>query len=200
MAFGLLGGLLGAGILYLAATPPRGQPVTLLPAPTAAPITVHILGGVVNPGVYQLPVGSRIEDVLKEAGGLAAEGDAEQLNLAALLLDGEQVVIPVRQPTALPDVSSPVGLASPAERSAELPLFSQSAQPPKQDGLININTATLDELESLPGIGPVIAQRIIDHRQQYGSFQTKEATMDVKGIGPATYERVKDLITVTAAP
>ncbi len=200
MAFGLLAGLLSAGILYLTAAPPRGQPVTLLPAPTPAPITVHVLGGVISPGVYHLPVGSRVQDALEQAGGLSLDGDAAQLNLAAPLLDGDQVFIPTRLPTVPPNLSQPTALSPSAERSASLPIIPEAAQASNPSGLININTATQDELESLPGIGPVIAQRIIDHRQQYSPFQSKEAIMDVKGIGPATFERVKDLITVGNLP
>lgn len=199
LLFGILGGLFGAGLLYLVATPPRGQVVTLLPPPTPAPIMVYVSGGVNQPGVVALPVDSRIQEAIEAAGGVAIDGDASRLNLAAPLYDGDQVIVPVLPPTALPNQ------VAPAERSAALPMLPQVGQSastaqPQGTLLININTATVDELESLPGIGPVTAQKIIDHRTQYGSFQTIEAIMDVKGIGPATFERIKELITVDYIP
>ena len=91
MGFGVLGGLLSAGIILLVSSQPRGSAVQLQPAPTAAPIVVHISGSVLNPGVYALPRSSRVQDAIQAAGGLLPEADEQILNLAAPLKDGERV-------------------------------------------------------------------------------------------------------------
>jgi competence protein ComEA len=172
--FGVFIGLLAAGGLWLAASPPRGAPVRLLPPPTLPPLSVHVTGAVLHPGVVSLPPGSRVGDAIQAAGGLLPEADGEALNLAALLQDGIRLRVP-RIGEAL----------DPAETGA-----SAGSLP-----LININTASKEELESLPGIGPVMAQAIVDHRQEHGLFTSPEALLDVEGIGPGTYEQIKDRIT-----
>jgi competence protein ComEA len=195
LAFGLVGGLLGAGLLFLAAGRPRGPAVQLSPPPTPAPILVHVSGGVMNPGVYALSLESRVQDAVQAAGGLAPDAMDSSLNLAARLKDGEQLVIPTMRPT-LPPIPSTIQAETGGTRF-QAPLTTDL---PIQDGKININLASLEELETLPGIGPVTAQKIIDYRQANGPFQTLEAIMDVSGIGPATFERIKDLITVSPFP
>lgn len=178
--FGVLAGLLAAGGLWLAASPPRGEPVRLLPPPTPPALTIHVSGAVVQPGVYTLPPGSRVTDAIRAAGGLLPEADSQALNLAAPLEDGLRLHAP-RQGEA------PVSI-SPESRS------SNPALPGQQR--ININTASKEQLESLPGIGPVMAQAILDHRQAHGPFASAEAIQDVDGIGPVTYQAIRDLITV----
>lgn len=180
-AFGILGGLLGAGLILLVSSPPRGKPVTLLPAPTPAPIRVHITGAVRNQGVYALSAGSRAQDAIDAAGGPLPEANDQGVNLAAVLADGERVAIPTKPaPPASAGTSGSVPLAEPA--------------PP---GLIDLNTATLQELDTLPGVGPATAQKIIAYREAHGPFPDIESIQDVPGIGPATYERLRDLITVS---
>jgi competence protein ComEA len=174
-------GLLIAAVILLVSSQPRGQAITLLPPPTPAPLVVHVTGAVAQPGVYQLTASSRVQDAIQAAGGLLPEADAQALNLAAFLQDGEQISIPAVQPT-LP-------ASEPPSRAAPLP----TAQAGK---LININTATQTELESLPGIGPALAQQIIAYRKVHGPFATIEDIIDVPGIGPKTFEKIKDLITV----
>jgi competence protein ComEA len=195
LAFGLVGGLLGAGLLYLAAGRPHGPAVQLSPPPTSAPILVHVSGGVVNPGVYALPLDSRVQDAVQAAGGLAPEAMGSSLNLAARVRDGDQLIIPTLRPTSLPVLSTTQAETGGTRFQAPL-----ATEQPTQAGKININSAGLEELDTLPGIGPVTAQKIIDYRQANGPFQTLEAIMDVSGIGPATFERLKDLITVDAVP
>jgi len=195
LAFGLVVGLMGAGLIFLAAGRPRGSAVQLLPPPTPAPILVHVSGGVVNPGVYTLPLDSRVQDAVQAAGGLAPEAIGSSLNLAARVKDGEQLIIPTLRPTALPVPST--ARAESGGTRFQAPLETEQ---PAQAGKININFASLEELDTLPGIGPVTAQKIIDYRQANGPFQTPEAIMDVSGIGPATFERIKDLITVSPTP
>ncbi len=182
IVFGLVCGLLAAGLVLLASQAPRGQPINLLPPPTAAPLVVHVEGAVAQPGVYTLPAGSRVQDAIKVAGGMLKEADTRALNLAAPLQDGIRVLLPtIPPPTPTPDPNAP--------RSGKTPT-------PVIVYPININTATQAELESLPGIGPVTAQEIIAYREAHGPFTSIEQIMDVEGIGPKTFEEIQDLITV----
>jgi competence protein ComEA len=167
VAFGVLVGLLAAGLLWVTISPPRGEPVTLLPTPTPELITVHVTGAVAAPGIYILPQDSRMVAAIEAAGGFLPTADSEALNLASRLFDGQQVNVP-----AFGGESHAIG------------------------GRININTATLEELDSLPGIGLTTAQNILDYRRQYGAFQSIEELLDVPGIGQTTYESIRDLVTV----
>lgn len=180
--FGVLCGLLGSGIILLTLRQPAGEPVTLRPLSTPAPLTIYLVGSVHNPGVYTLPAGSRIQDAVQAAGGLLPEAVPESVNLATILEDGERIFIP-----DLNDIDS-------SENSTgELPERSTHIE-----GLvlININTASQSELELLPGIGPVTAQKIIEFRQTNGPFSSIEAILDVPGIGDKTLAEIKDLITI----
>jgi competence protein ComEA len=179
IALGLVCGLLGGGLILLLSSQPRGEPIALLPPPTPAPITIHIVGAVANPGVYTLPAGSRVQEAIRAAGGVLPEANSQALNQAAMLQDGERVLVPV--------------LATPALRFAYPVPFEDPAQPQFP---ININTATQAELEKLPDIGPVTAQKIIEYRQANGPFTAIEGIMEVPGIGPKTFESIKSLITV----
>ncbi len=178
VAFGLIGGLLGAGVLWLMASPPRGAMVRLRPAPTQAPITVHVDGAVQSPGVYTLPLGSRVGDAIQAAGGAREDAAAGAVNLASRLEDGARVWV---QPAiAAPDNLTPSG---------ETPAL------PGLASRININTASAEELEALPGIGPATAAKIVAYREEHGPFSTAGDIQNVSGIGPATFERLEPLIT-----
>ena len=192
IAFGVVCGLMGAGIIFLVSRPPRGQAVPLLPPPSPAPVVVYVSGAVQQPGVYPLDPGSRVQDAIQTAGGLLPEADTQLLNLAAPLEDGSHIQVPARPPTATPKLTP--GLQATSKSGASTPLPVEIL--PTVPGLININTATLEELDTLPGIGPSIAQRIIDYRTTNGLFATIEDIQNVKGIGPVTFEKIKDLITV----
>jgi competence protein ComEA len=178
MVSGILFGLFIAALVWVVVRNPSGEAVTLRPVPTGKPIVVQISGAVPRPGVYALPEGSRVQDVISAAGGFLAEADKESINLARTLDDGERLDIPYTEgfspviPTEAPAV---------VEASSEL---------------ININTASSIELESLPGIGPTTAQKIIDYREQNGPFLSIDDIINVSGIGPGTYERIKLLITI----
>jgi competence protein ComEA len=167
IALGVLIGLLAAGLIWLAASQPRGEAVTLLPSPTTRSVTVYISGAVATPGVYILPEGSRVDDVILLAGGFLPNAEQEGVNLVAMLQDGQQLDVPVR-----------------------------SASTHVSDGRININTATVEELGTLPGIGPTIAKNIVNYRLENGPFQFIQDIQNVSGIGPATYDEIKDLIMV----
>ena len=142
-----------------------------------SPVVVHISGAVVRPSVYTLPAGSRVLAVLETAGGALAGADLERINLARVLVDGEQVHI-----YAQGDSSSPV-LA---------PSYATTPSNTK----VNINTASQAQLDTLPGIGPAKAGDIIAYRTQNGSFKRIEDIMNVKGIAEKTFESLKDLIRV----
>ena len=178
--FGILCGLLAAGILLLINTPGRGSPIELPPAPTQAPLAVDVSGAVSNPGVYHLPAGSRVEDAISAAGGFTREAFTESVNLAAPLYDGSKVIVPVAA----------------EQNPAESGIDTGESTTARTVFPININTAPLDVLVELPGIGEVKAQAIIDYRTEHGPFATLEAIQQVSGIGPATYEKLKDLITI----
>jgi competence protein ComEA len=186
--FGLVCGLLAAGVIFLTTRPAVGIPVSLLPPPEPAPVSVHLAGAVAQPGLYSLPAESRVQDALAAAGGLLPEADDSALNLAAPLEDGTRILVPARKPTAAPP-------PTPRPGETALPTSASSAAPAASSPL-NINTASLEELDTLPGIGPAIAQRILDYRTTNGLFLTIEDLQNVKGIGPATFEKLKDLITV----
>ena len=182
MASGILFGLFVAALIWVVVRNPSGEAVTLRPVPTDKPIVVHVAGAVPRPGVYALPQGARIQDAISAAGGFLAEADKELINLARPLEDGERLEIPYMEG------ASPV-IPTPLIPGEEIPTG------PDTD-LINLNTAAQFELETLPGIGPTTAQKIIEYRDENGPFLAIEDIINVSGIGPGTYERIKDLITV----
>lgn len=188
----LIAGLLAAGVLYLAAGKPRGVSITLTPPPPPAPISVHIIGAVQHPGVYHLPSASRVLDAVNAAGGFAADANQQSMNLAAFLQDGEQITIQSYSPTA---TAIPFPMAAGTQAISELHP-QPTALAPNPDGLININTASAQELETLPGIGPVTATKIITYREANGGFKSIEEILEVPGIGPVKYAGIKDLITI----
>ncbi len=189
---GVMAGFVLAGVLIYVSRAPAGQPILLLPAPTKAPVAVHVVGAVPRPGLYEFAEGARVQDAIDAAGGLLTSANVDAVNLAALLVDGEQLTIPYNtgeEPAASADTSS--GPDLPSSNTNE----SDSSGSENSD-LININTASLEELDSLPGIGPTTAQRIIDYRDTNGPFTTIDEIMDVSGVGPSTFDEIKDLITV----
>lgn len=166
--------------------PGRGQATTNNPAT----IQVHVAGAVKMPGVYELPAGARVNEAVRLAGVLP-EANPNALNLAAPLNDGQQVIVPRRGEEAMANAAGSTGTGvgtAPGNTNG-----SASAGP---GGRVNINTAGLAELDSLPGIGPTLAQRILDYRTQKGPFRTIEDLENVPGIGAKKFADLKDLITV----
>jgi competence protein ComEA len=195
VALGVILGLLSAGVILLASAPPRGQDITLLPPPSPIPIQVQISGAVQHPGVYELPPGSRVQDAIDLAGGLIIDANKSTLNLAAHLEDGVRIDVPYQN-------QGSVQASTEQTTSKDEIVPSQTTSPPSESltDLININTADLSDLETLSGIGPVIASRIIAYRDQNGPFLDIVDIQKVSGIGPATFEKIKDYITIVDQP
>lgn len=148
-----------------------------------AEVVVHVTGEVRAPGVYRLHEGDRIVDAVDAAGGPTRAAVLDALNLAAPLVDGSQVHVPDRRGAA--SATGAVGGSGGA--------VSGSAT---SGGLLDINLATAADFEALPGIGAVIAQRIVEHREANGPFTTIEGLLDVSGIGDATFAEIRELVTV----
>jgi competence protein ComEA len=162
-------------------TPP--SPAVGEAAQTASTIVASVVGEVLRPGLVTLPTGARVADAIAAAGGLLPGADPASVNLAAVVADGQQVAVGV--PAAGGGAGQPgTGVAGAGDTSAG------------PAGLVDLNAATAADLDGLPGIGPVLAQRIIDHRDQQGRFTTVEQLDDVPGIGPAIYDRLSKLVTV----
>jgi competence protein ComEA len=177
--------LVCGGVVLLSRLPPAGSvqvvlpPATDTPRPTGtpAPIRVYVCGEVNQPDVYELPAGSIVKDALQSAGGATDAADLIRINLAHVLQDEDQVYVPTQGDEA----SMPAVVRAPSSWGAG-----------QQSDGVNINTASLDELQSLPGIGPVLAQRIVEHRP----YRRSEDILEVPGIGETTYAKLKDLIVV----
>lgn len=157
-----------------AATPlPAAAPRVGEAAETATTVVVAVVGLVGRPGLVTVPTGSRVADAVEAAGGFLPGTDPATVNLAAVVSDGQQIAVGV-----------PAGGVSP-------PPAGQGA-----GGPVNLNTATAQDLDALPGIGPVLAQRIVDHRSEQGPFRSVEQLDDVPGIGPAIATELAELVTV----
>lgn len=174
------------GIVYVMRRPEPRTIIITTPAPASTEsvgmIQVQVSGAIIQPGVYKITLGSRIADAIDLAGGARPDADLGDINLAGKLSDGDSILVP-----SLPDrSSSPIQIT----RIPTQPLT------PSSMNLIDINTASVDQLDSLPNIGPVLAQRIVDYRNAQGPFKNIDEIMNVKGIGAAMFEGFKDLISV----
>lgn len=179
--------ILMAGSVYLYGGGKRGQEmpvpqeqtsVATTSEPTAQDqqqaIRVHVKGEVNQPGVYEIPADSRVIDAIQAAGGSKAQADVEQLNLAAVVADGSEVVVP-----AIGTTTTEAG-----------------TKPAATSGKINVNTATMEELDKLPGIGSARAQAIIEYRQEHGRFLQIDDLKQVPGIGVKMFDQIRDKVTV----
>jgi len=162
-----------------ALAPPAAAPTETAAAAPAA-VVVDVVGAVRRPGLYRLAQGARIADAVSRAGGATPKADLALINLAAPLADGEQVVVPRRGTAALGAPAGPAGSSSPGGAPSA--------------GPVHLSTATLEQLDSLPGIGPVTAQKILDYRQKHGAFTSVDELDAVPGIGPARLDQLKDLV------
>jgi len=151
---------------------PTGQPLQAVEAAAPAALVVHVVGAVRRPGLYRLREGSRIADAVARAGGATRRADVSLVNLAAPVSDGTQVVVPRRAPP------TPAGGATAGAAPA---------------GPLHLNTATLEQLDELPGVGPSTAQKILDFREQHGAFTSVDELDAVPGIGPARLEQLREV-------
>jgi competence protein ComEA len=149
-------------------------------------IYVHVGGAVRHPGLYRLPIGARVDDAVRLAGGPTDKAELDALNLAARVKDGDKVLVPQR------GAAAPSGAASGSAPAAG----AGGAGAPGGAALVNLNSATVADLETLPGIGPALAQRILSYRTERGGFRRVEDLLEVPGIGPKKFEELKSHVTV----
>ncbi len=169
--------LLGAGV-YLGSRPSEGSLAIALPTSAVAVggPRAYISGEVVSPGVYRFEPGDRVEQLVALAGGFTADADVDSVNLALRLKDEQQVHVPRAKPTPAPGAA----IATGATESA----------------LVDLNSASVPELDTLPGIGEVTAQRIVDHRTKVGPFAAPEDLLTLKLVSSSTFEKIRDKVTV----
>lgn len=153
-------------------------------ADPAAEIVVYVSGAIRNPGIYALTEGDRIADALKLAGGATEEADLDRLNQAVRIQDEMQIHVPRRGESSLQAATLPASSASIASSAATT------------GPIVHVNRASAAELESLPGVGPVTSARILDYRAKNGGFRSKEQLKDLKLISAATFEKIKDRLSV----
>ncbi|KAB8196094.1 ComEA family DNA-binding protein [Nonomuraea phyllanthi] len=180
LAVALLAAAVAAFFLWRSQPSPEPlPPPTPIARPTPSPspqtkLTVHVTGKIRKPGVYLLPSGSRVTDAVKAAGGVSRGASTGSLNLARRLIDGEQIV-----------VGAPAGQAAPGA-----PLTDPAT------AVLDLNSATTDQLEQLPGVGEVLAGRIVEFRTSHGGFTAIEQLREVSGIGPRKYDELKAKVRV----
>jgi competence protein ComEA len=163
--------LVGSGT---ATVEPSASAAGEIEAAAPARLVVHVVGAVRRPGLYRLVHGARIADAVRRAGGATRGADLSLVNLAAQVSDGSQVVVPRRVAVAAAGGEAE-GSASPG-------------------GQVHLNTATIEQLDALPGVGPVTAQKILDYRQQHGAFSSVDDLDAIPGIGPARLEQLRELV------
>ena len=176
-----------SGISYTGTSLVRDQSSSSDAAALALNIVVHVAGEVNKPGVYTLPNSARMIDAVTAAGGATARADLEVINLATPLIDSSQIYVPAKGVAARPTFVRPQpgvnGVAS-------------ATNSPSASGVVNINRASVTELDALPGVGPSTAQAIVDYRSANGPFGSPEDLLNVKGIGPAKFEAMRKLVGV----
>ncbi len=163
----------GSGTATVEPSPPAAGEIE---AAAPARLVVHVVGAVQRPGLYRLVHGARIADAIRRAGGATRRADLSLVNLAAQVSDGSQVVVPRRVVVeASPGGGEPARSAAPG-------------------GKVHLNTATIEQLDELPGVGPVTAQKIVDYRDQHGAFSSVDDLDAIPGIGPARLEQLRELV------
>jgi competence protein ComEA len=164
-----------------------GPPELPSESPQAGAVIIHVAGAVAVPGVVQLPAGSRVHQAVAAAGGGTPSADLNRLNLAALLTDGQKLYVPQA------GEEIPAGSSGPPGESGE---GTGSGGTAPAGGKVNLNTAGVEELDALPKVGPVLAQRIVDWRKEHGPFKSIEELDAVDGVGPKMLETLLPLVAV----
>src|SRR5262245_23412311 len=167
-----------------------GSPAASTGTAAATEVVVHVAGAVASPGVQRLPPGSRVIDALDAAGGALPGADLPRVNLAAPLVDGQQVYGP--KPGDQPPLAAGVGAPGGAGAAGG----AAGAGGAVPGALVNLNTASAEQLDTLPGVGPATAAAIIAHRDQHGPFTSVDQLVDVRGIGEAKLEQLRAVVTV----
>jgi competence protein ComEA len=182
-------------VAALGSTPPSANLAT---TPTqSATIFVHVTGEVAKPGVVEIPFGARVVAALEKAGGVKPGQKIENVNLARIAIDGEQIYFGANRTTRPRPASSTAAAPARVTKPGAMPTPAIPAAPqPAQSNLINLNSATATDLELLPGIGPVLAKRIIDFRKSHGGFLNVQGLLEVKGIGDKTFKEISAHVTV----
>ena len=197
-----VGIILGAGGLTLTRRVQPAQIViqppapTALPDPTATPGPLHVFvnGAVAAPAVYELAPGSIVQQAIEQAGGFIAEADTAVVNLAFPLQDGMQIYVPTTAETA---EQGQTAVTNPVVRTEGIELETGGTETAAAPGdIVDINSATVADLDTLPGIGPSTAEKIVEYREANGPFAAIEDIMNVSGIGPAKFEQIQAFISV----
>lgn len=185
----VVGALVGSLVFGGLALRARGEPASIAPPARATPspgpsapgalVVVHVAGAVRHPGIIELPAGSRVADAIELAGGALRGATLDALNLAALVVDGTQILVPSGSGNALTSIAG----TSPVPSST-------------QSNLVDLNAADQATLETVPGLGPVKAGAILAYRTEIGSFTSIDQLLEVSGIGPATLESIKPFVTL----
>ncbi|MGC8666994.1 MAG: ComEA family DNA-binding protein [Chthonomonadales bacterium] len=170
----------------------KAQPTPPAPPPAELqPIVVHVAGAVAAPGVYHLPPTARVQDAIAAAGGAKGNADVNMLNLAAPVQDGSRIYVPVAGEASTPNAVAVPGTRIRSRASSRAAKFTI---PGKQS--LNVNTASADQLQRLPGVGPAMAARIVQYRKEVGPFNDPEQLTEVSGIGPKKFARIKPFVRI----
>lgn len=174
---------LGSGTAGTAGDAEQAGAPTKSAAP-GTPVVVHVAGAVAHPGVVSLPAGSRANDAVAAAGGLVAGADADRINLAAPLVDGERLAVPL--------IGQPAPAVLPGPTSG-----GSGTDPMPSAGPVDLNTSSAQQLDTLPGVGPSTAAAIVAYRDEHGPFRSVEGLLDVRGIGDAKLDALRGLVSVS---
>jgi competence protein ComEA len=162
--------LAGTGVLLVARRP--APPIRIIEAPDSSEVAVQVDGAVLRPGIYRLATGARLVDALAAAGGVSADADLGGVNRARRVRDGERITVP--------RAASPEPITTPGPTGA----------------VLDLNSATAEALETLPGVGPVLARRIVEYRTSHGGFRRVDDLLQVKGVGPRLLERLRARVVI----
>ena len=211
LAVVMLGGS-GAYLFSARSSAPALPPQQLYQQPAAGPdsveLVVQVTGEVNRPGMYRVAPGMRVYELVGLAGGFTQHADQEAVNLAQPVEDGQKVAVP-RLPEPKPSTQAPERPIPPGQQPSSVPsptatvppsdIIKPSPPPPNQPHIVDLNTATQADLERVPGVGPVLATRIIAYRQYYGPFKTVYQLRLIKGVGQQTFDKIKPYVTVAPA-